>query len=263
MDMRKNAVKWKLNKGQFVFGTMIKETLNLAVVDVLEIAGFDYFVIDMEHARYDMETIADILQYARRSDLTGVVRVPQLNYAYVAKALDMGAEGIWVPHLDTAEEAGQLVDYGKYPPQGSRGAAVPIFRQKEYQQAESPAAYYQGCNDEVLLIAQIESSRAVDNVAQIAGVDGIDVCMMGTNDLSLDVGYPGQGKHPEVKKAIRQVVDACQKANIASGNHIGNLDELRYWMNQGMQMITYTYDTQLIINSGKEALKILKEGIPA
>ena len=258
--MRKNAVKWKLNNGQFAFGTMIKETLNPGIVDVLEITGFDYFVIDMEHARYDMETIADILQYARRSNLTGVVRIPQLNYAYVAKALDMGAEGIWVPHVDTADEAGQLVDFGKYPPQGRRGAAVPIFRQQEYQQAASPAAYYQGCNDEVLLIAQIESARAVENVAQIAGVDGIDVCMMGTNDLSLDLGYPGQGNHPEVKKATRQVVDSCKNANIASGNHVGSLDDLQYWMNQGMQMITYTYDTQLIINSGKQALEILKKG---
>ncbi len=261
--MRKNAVKRKLNNGQFVFGTMIKETLNPGIVDVLEIAGFDYFVIDMEHARYDMETISYILQYARRSDLIGVVRVPQLTYAYVAKALDMGAEGIWVPHVDTADEAGQLVDFGKYPPQGSRGAAVPIFRQKEYQQAESAAAYYQGCNDEVLLIAQIESARAVDNVAQIAGVDGIDVCMLGPSDLSLDMGYPGQKSNPEVKKAIQHVVDSCQKANIASGNHIGSLEELQYWMNQGMQMITYTYDTQLIIDSGKEALKILKKGIHA
>jgi len=252
-----------LNNGQFAFGTMIKETLNPGIVDVLEITGFDYFVIDMEHARYDMETIADILQYARRSNLTGVVRIPQRNYAYVAKALDMGAEGIWVPHLDTADEAGQLVDFGKYPPQGSRGAAVPIFRQQEYQQAESPTAYYQECNDEVLLIAQIESARAVENVAQIAGVDGIDVCMMGTNDLSLDMGYPGQGNHPEVKNATRQVVDACKNAGIASGNHVGSLDDLQYWMNQGMQMITYTYDTQLIINSGKEALKILKKGIDA
>ena len=259
--MRKNAVKAKLKNGQFAFGTMIKETLNLGIVDVLELTGFDYFVIDMEHARYGMETIADILQYARKSSITGVVRVPQLNYAYVAKALDMGAEGIWVPHVDTADEAAQLVSFGKYPPRGIRGAAVPIFRQNEYQQAESPTAYYQGCNDEVLLIAQIESAQAVDNVSEIAGIAGIDVCMMGTNDLSLDMGYPGQGRHPEVKKAIGQVVDSCKQANIASGNHISSLDELRYWMQQGMRMITYSFDSQLIIDSGKAALNILKEGI--
>ena len=260
--MRKNAVKFKLTNGQCVFGTMIKETLNLGIVDVLEIAGFDYFVIDMEHARYDMETIADILQYTRKSDITGVVRIPRLGYAYVAKALDLGAEGIWVPHVDTPEEAGQLVSFGKYPPQGIRGAAVPIFRNKDFQQAESAAAYYQGCNDEVLLIAQIESAQAIGNVAAIAATPGIDVCMMGTNDLSLDMGYPGQGTHPEVKNAVQQVVDACKKANIVSGNHIGSLEELRHWMQQGMQMITYSFDSQLIIDSAKAALRTLKEAIP-
>ena len=190
--MRKNAAKSKLKNGQCAFGTMIKEILNLGIVDVLEIAGFDYFVIDMEHARYDMETIADILQYTRKSDITGVIRIPRLDYAYVAKALDLGAEGIWVPHVDTPEEAGQLVSSGKYPPEGIRGAAVPIFRNKAYQQAQSAAAYYQGCNDEVLLIAQIESAQAIENVEAIAGTPGIDVCMMGTNDL-IGHGLSGAG----------------------------------------------------------------------
>jgi 2-keto-3-deoxy-L-rhamnonate aldolase RhmA len=258
--MRKNAVKRKLKKGEFMFGTMIKETLNIGMVDILEIAGFDYMVIDMEHARYDMVTIADILQYARKSDITGIVRVPELNYAYVAKALDMGAEGIWVPHVDTEDEARQIVAYGKYPPQGRRGAAIPTFRLKDYQQAESPSAYYQMCNEEVLLIAQIESSKAIANVEKIAAVAGIDICMLGTNDLSLEMGYPGQGGHPEVKKAVQQVVAACKKSNIASGNHIASIDMLRYWMEQGMRMITYAYPPTMIIDRGKEALKLLKKG---
>ena len=258
--MRKNAVKCKLKNGEFIFGTMIKETLNIGIVDVLEIAGYDYFVIDMEHARYDMVHIADILQYARKSDITGIVRIPELNYAYVAKALDMGAEGIWTPHVDTEEQARQLVAYGKYPPQGKRGSAVPTFRLREYQQAESPAAYFQMCNEEVLLIAQIESAQAVADVEKIAAVEGIDVCMMGTNDLSLDMGIPGQGGHPELKKAVQQVVDACKKAKIASGNHIAGVDTLRYWMGQGMRMITYTYPPTMIIDRSREVLKQLKDG---
>ena len=129
-----------------------------------------------------------------------------------------------------------------------------------FQQADSPAAYFQMCNSEVLLIAQIESSEAVANVEKIAAVEGIDVCMMGTNDLSLDMGCPEQGNHPEVKKAVQQVVDACKKANIASGNHIAGIDTLRYWMQQGMRMITYTYPPTMIIDRSREALKLLKEG---
>lgn len=258
--MRSNMVKGKLKKGEFVFGTMIKEILNIGIVDILELAGFDYFVIDMEHARYDMVHIADILQYARKSEITGIVRIPVLNYSHIAKALDMGAEGIWVPHIDTEEEARQIVQYGKYPPQGVRGAAVPTFRVKEMRQCQSPADYYKFCNDEILLIAQIESKQAVGNVAGIASVDGIDVCMMGCNDLSLDLGYPGQGGHPEVQNEVRKVVDACKQAKIASGNHIAGIDTLRHWMGQGMQMITYNYESNLIIDKGKEALKTLKEG---
>lgn len=258
--MRQNAVKRKLKKGEFVFGTMIKEETVLGIVDVLEISGYDYFVIDMEHARYDMATIADLLQYARKSEITGVVRIPELNYAYVAKALDMGAEGIWVPHIDTVEEAQQLVRFGKYPPQGARGAAVPPFRLKEFQAIGNPAAYFEACNEEVLLIAQIESGQAIGDIDNIAAVEGIDVLMMGTQDLSLDLGFPGQGSHPEVKGAVQKVVDACKKANIASGNHIAGVDQLRYWMEQGMRMITYTYPPSMIISHSKEVLAKLKEG---
>ena len=82
--------------------------------------------------------------------------------------------------------------------------------------------------------------------------------MMGTQDLSLDMGYPGQGTHPEVRAAIQKVVDACQKNGKASGNHIANIDELRYWIGKGMCMITYSYETNLIIEKGRDALKALK-----
>ncbi|MBW1695401.1 MAG: hypothetical protein JRH18_07020 [Deltaproteobacteria bacterium] len=258
--MRQNAVKRKLKNDEFVFGTMIKEMLTNPIVDLLELAGFDYFVLDMEHARYDMPIITGILQYARKSAITGIVRIPELNYSNVAKALDMGAEGIWVPHIDTEQEAADLVQYAKYPPEGRRGAAVPPFRLKELQAAEDHASYFKGCNDEVLLIAQIESRQAIGNVAKIAAVPGIDVCMMGTMDLSLDMGYPGKGGHPEMKKAIQKVVDACKEANIASGTHIAGIDMIRYWMQQGMRMITCSYESNFIIDRGKEVLKLMKEG---
>ena len=128
--MRVNEIKKKLKNNEPVFGIMIKEARNVNIAEILEIAGFDYFVIDMEHAFYDMSDITEILQFARKSRITAVVRIPRLDYAYVAKTLDMGAEGIWVPHLDTVEQARDLVAFGKYPPEGKRGAAVPVFRVK-------------------------------------------------------------------------------------------------------------------------------------
>ncbi len=256
--MRINKIKKKLKNNEPVFGIMIKEARNINIAEILEMAGFDYFVIDMEHAFYDMSDITSLLQFARKTEITSVVRIPRLDYAYVAKTLDMGAEGIWVPHLDTVEEARQLVSFGKYPPEGKRGAAIPVFRQKERQEFKAAADYFRAVNDETLLIAQMESSVAIDNVEAITAVDGIDVAMMGTQDLSLDMGYPGQGQNPEMRAAVQKVVDACRKNGKASGNHIPGIDDLRYWIGQGMRMITYSYETNLIIEKGREALKALK-----
>jgi 2-keto-3-deoxy-L-rhamnonate aldolase RhmA len=256
--MRANKIKKKLKNNEPVFGIMIKEARNIGIAEILEIAGFDYFVIDMEHAFYDMSNITEILQFARKIDITGVVRIPRLDYAYVAKTLDMGAEGIWVPHLDTAQQAKDLVRFGKYPPEGIRGAAVPAFRLKERQEFKAAADYFRAVNDETLLIAQIEGREAIGNIGAITAVPGIDVAMMGTQDLSLDLGYPGQETHPEMKAAIQKVVDACKKNGKASGNHIANIDELRYWIGQGMRMITYSYETNLIMEKGRDVLKALK-----
>jgi 2-keto-3-deoxy-L-rhamnonate aldolase RhmA len=205
-----------------------------------------------------MSNITEILQFARKIDITGVVRIPRLDYAYVAKTLDMGAEGIWVPHLDTVEQAKDLVRFGKYPPEGIRGAAVPAFRLKDRQEFKQAADYFRYANDETLLIAQIEGREAIGNIEAITAVPGIDVAMMGTQDLSLDMGYPGQETHPEMKAAIQKVVDAAKKNGKASGNHIANIDELRYWIGQGMRMITYSYETNLIMEKGREVLKTLK-----
>ena len=256
--MRINKIKKKLKNNEPVFGIMIKEARNINIAEILEIAGFDYFVVDMEHAFYDMSDLTSLLQFARKTEITSVVRIPRLDYAYVAKTLDMGAEGIWVPHLDTAEQARQLVSFGKYPPEGSRGAAIPVFRQKERQEFKEAADYFRAVNDETLLIAQMESREAIGNVEAITAVDGIDVAMMGTQDLSLDMGYPGQGQNPEMRAAVQKVVDACRKNGKASGNHIPGIDDLRYWIGQGMRMITYSYETNLIIEKGREALKALK-----
>jgi len=256
--MRINKIKKKLKNNEPVFGIMIKEARNINIAEILEIAGFDYFVVDMEHAFYDMSDLTSLLQFARKTEITSVVRIPRLDYAYVAKTLDMGAEGIWVPHLDTAEQAKALVSYGKYPPEGSRGAAIPVFRQKERQEFKAAADYFKAVNDETLLIAQMESREAIGNVEAITAVPGIDVAMMGTQDLSLDMGFPGQGQNPEMRAAVQKVVDACRKNGKASGNHIPGIDDLRYWIGQGMRMITYSYETNLIIEKGREALKALK-----
>ena len=246
--------------GEFAFGTMIKDAFSVNVAELLAMAGFDYFVIDMEHAAYDIPRIYDILLYARKCPISSVVRIPVLEYSNVARALDMGAECIWVPHVDTPGMARDLVRFAKYPPVGVRGAAVPLFRKQEYQQAESATAYYEALNNETMLIAQIESREGVEYVEAIVGVDGIDVAMIGTQDLSLDMGLAGAGSHPDVDAAVQRVVDACKAHGKVSGNHLQKVEPLRGWMEQGMRRITYSYETNMIVERSRAALAELKQG---
>jgi 2-dehydro-3-deoxyglucarate aldolase/4-hydroxy-2-oxoheptanedioate aldolase len=213
--MRINKIKKKLKNNEPVFGIMIKEARNINIAEILEIAGYDYFVIDMEHAFYDMSDIADILQFARKTDITAVVRIPRLDYAYVAKALDMVPEGIWSPISTRWRRHGKLVRFGSIP-EGRRGAAVPVFRQKERAEFKQAADYFRAVNEETLLIAQIESREAIGNVEAITAVEGIDVAMMGTQDLSTWVSRPGN--HPsESPPEGRRCLPEKRKA---SGNHI-------------------------------------------
>jgi 2-keto-3-deoxy-L-rhamnonate aldolase RhmA len=104
----------------------------------------------------------------------------------------------------------------------------------------------------------MESGRAIKNVEAITAVPGIDVAMMGTQDLSLDLGYAGKANHTEMRAAVQKVVDACKKNGKASGNHVPGIEDLRYWIGQGMQMITWSYETNMIIDRGREALKLLR-----
>ena len=256
--MRKNNLKRKLQSGQSVFGTMITETTETTIVDLMERMGFDFFVIDMEHSRYDMPLVANILQYALRSPVTSVVRVPVLSYQNVAKVLDLGAESIWVPHVDTPEQARELVQYAKYPPVGVRGGCVPIFRGQDRDKFETTKAYVEACNEEVMLIAQMESAQACDNAAEIAATPGIDALTMGSLDLSLDMGLPGETGHPDVMAATQKVLDGCKAAGKPAGNHLPDMALTQEWMKRGMRFITYNTDSGLLIEAGQRALSTLK-----
>ncbi len=136
-----------------------------------------------------------------------------------------------------------------------------MFRQLEYQQAESPSVYFRTLNEETLFILQIENLQAVENVEEIITVPGVDVAMIGAQDLSLDMGLAGQANHPQMVEAAQRVSDACCKHGVVSGNHLQAIGPLVDWMKRGMRMIVYSYETNLMLERGKEVLKALKDNI--
>ncbi|MCC7347550.1 MAG: hypothetical protein IT538_09160 [Variibacter sp.] len=195
---RPNALKQKLLAGKKVVGcwSMIGSPV---VTEILGLAGFDFLLIDQEHGLGDPTSLVAQLQAINTTPATSVVRIPWNDHVYIKRVLDAGVEGIMVPSIETAEEARAAVAACLYPPAGRRGAASSSARASGYGTAPD---YVATCAENMLLVLQIESAKAVENIDAICAVPGVDVVFIGPHDLSGTVGQLGNLKHPEVAALI-------------------------------------------------------------
>ena len=254
--MRENKVKRALKRGETVVGTMISEVRNSSIAQIMKVDGFDFFFIDMEHGSFSMETVADIIMAARLADIAPFIRVPDLEYFLLSRPLDAGAQGLMVPRVDTPDDVRHMVSFMKYPPVGERGCAV--TRGHSDYLSPHTAEFIKHANEETLVIVQIESGMAIDHIEEMVSIPGVDVALIGPNDLSISLGIPGQPTHPKEIEAIDKMIAACLKHDVAAGIHIGNIDQLKGWMDKGMRFITYSSDVNFLL-SGAAGCKALKE----
>ena len=210
---RKNTLKQRLIDGEKVLGcwTMIG---NPRVVEILSLAGFDYLVLDQEHGLGDPSTLEAQLHAMSATPTVGVVRVPWNDHVYLKRVLDVGAEAVLIPSIDTADEARAAVAACLYPPRGRRGTASSSVRASSYGMAPD---YVATCADELLIACQIESATAVANIDAILAVEGIDLMFIGPFDLSATVGQMGNLKHPEVAALIERAEAAIRAAGRPMG----------------------------------------------
>ena len=223
------------------------------LVEMCGHAGFDFVVIDNEHGPSGTETIEHMIRAARGAGVLPVVRTYEDD---ILRVLDMGASGIQVPQVDTAEQARHVVALAKYPPMGIRGAAFSTraagfgFFGGERQIADA--------NQGTAVIVQAESRTAIDNIDAIAAVPGVDVVFFGPNDLSFSMGHPGQMNHPEVVEAIEHGIRRTVAAGAAAGVIAMNPAEFARWAKVGARYMP-TVTTALIGN----ALRSVTQGIRA
>lgn len=213
-------LKSKLASGEKIYGTMLRVVRNPAILDMAKAAGFDYVMFDAEYPNYSIETFHDMCLHGNALGLNCFVRVPQNGKDYVSRYLDCGATGIMVPMTETKAQAEELVRWSKYPPLGDRGFAAggaPVGYLAGVKHADAMAAG----NGSVLSIAQIETRTAIENVEAIAAVEGIDVLLIGPNDLSISMGVPGDTMNPVMLEAIDKVAAACEKYGKHFAIHAG------------------------------------------
>lgn len=232
--------KSRLKQGQSLFGTML--TLDSSdVAELLALTGFDWLFIDGEHGPFETSGIKAILQaVACRSAC--LVRVPSHDEVHIKKALDVGAQGIIAPQVNTADQAKAIVSACRYPPLGSRGAGLA----RAHGFGTQARQYNSAANDQVVVVIQAEHHEAVANIESLVAVEGIDAILVGPNDLSASLGKPGQVNDPEVVDSIRHVAKCCRAAGVPLGIFGMNAAAVRPWQEEGFTLLVAGIDTVLL-----------------
>ncbi len=256
--MRTNQVKRALASGDVAIGTMCFEFNTVGIGRIAAEAGAEFIVYDMEHTGWSIETIRMLMATSRAAEIVPLVRVPATQYHLLSRPLDVGAMGLMVPMVESEQQARLVVQSAKYPPDGARGAA---FRLAHDDYADGDiVTKMRSANDEVLLIAQIETSAGIAEADRIAQVDGIDVLWIGHFDLTASLGIPGQFTHPDYLRAVDTVLDACARYGKTAGMMPGDVETAKTLLGQGFRALAYSGDLWIYSQALKQGITAIRSG---
>lgn len=231
------------------FGTWISSS-SLVALDALNGLGFDWFMIDTEHAHVNPETLAAMVALLTAGGAAPIVRVGEVDQYLVKQALDAGAQGILVPLVNSEAEARRVVSYAKYPPTGVRGIASAAAT----RYGKELGSYLRRANGDLLVGVQIETREALANVDAIAAVDGVDLVFVGPQDLTLNLGLMDDRKDPLVRDAMRRVADAATRHGKAAGTLVVDADEKKVAVELGYRFVGLASDVRFLINGARALL---------
>jgi 2-dehydro-3-deoxyglucarate aldolase/4-hydroxy-2-oxoheptanedioate aldolase len=254
--MRENPVKAALKAGKTVVGAGIGVAPNPLVVRIMANAGYDFLFIDTEHALISPENLIAVVQMARACGISPIVRPNDNEYHLIANALDSGADGLIIPRIETAEQAARLISYAKYPPLGIRGCGGTAFFDMKPPSDWSAGLVW--LNEQTLICPQVESVTAIENLEKTLAIPGIDVIVIGPQDLSISLGVPGQHGHPKEIEAIDHVIAVCKKHGVPCGIVMGSGDLAKPWVEKGMQFVVAGTDQGMLLQTGTKNVQIVR-----
>ena len=228
-------------------GAMIFEFFSPGIPIILKNAGCEFIIFDMEHGGLSLEQFKVLATISNSNQISPLIRIPEVSYNYVARALYLGASGIMAPMVNTAEEAMKVVKSSKYPPEGIRGAGFG-FAHDNYNN-QNPLKYINKANDELINIIQIETKYGLENVESIAAINGVDCLWVGHFDLTNFLGIPGDFTSSIYLDAIKRVVDAGKINKKSLGIMVNNNDELEMYSELGFNMIAVGTEMNILSRS--------------
>jgi 4-hydroxy-2-oxoheptanedioate aldolase len=248
MEFPTNKFKANLKSGRQQVG-LWSSLSSAAATEILCDSGFDWVLIDTEHAPNETPMVADQLRAASMGTASPVVRPAWNDVVILKRLLDIGVQTLLVPFIQSADEAARAVAATRYPPRGIRGVAS-VHRANRYGRTPD---YFKRADDEMCVLVQLETRTAVDALEEIAAVEGVDAVFIGPSDLAASLGYLGNNAHPEVRGTIEQ---ACRRAQ-AIGKPIGILAPIeadaRTYLDMGFAFVAVGSDV-VVLRKGCDAL---------
>ena len=253
VSLKQMARSRKLKLGHFIV-----EFATPGIGHIVKSAGGEFALFDLEHSGFSFETVKSAIRYFEAAGVAVICRVPSKNYDHIARACDMGAEGIMVPMVGSPEEARAILDCMKYYPEGKRGVALQVahdnYRPGDVAKKQAAA------NERTTLFCQIETAEGVRNADKIAALPGVDCLWVGHFDLSVSLGIPGEFDNPKFTKAIDRVIAAARKHGKSLGRLVPTVEVGLQLHAAGFDFICYSGDVWVLHNALAEAVGQLRAG---
>ena len=254
--MKKSHIKDKMKSGNVCLGTWLFLP-SPDVVEIIGLAGLDFVVIDMEHSPITYENTSSMIAAAESQGIAPYVRISELNASHILRTLDTGAHGIQIPHVETAEDAREIIQYSKYHPLGERGMA-PSTRAGKYT-LKTDKQLLKKANDETLIVLTLENQISLDNVAEMTEIEGVDVIYIGPYDLSQAMGLPGEVDHPDVVNNMERIFSYINKTGKIAGSFANTPERASRLKDIGVNYLTCETDGTLLRSAFHELKnKIMK-----
>lgn len=247
--MNQERLRQALAAKEVLYGTWV-QTPSAEVVEILGWSGWDFVILDLEHGPYGPEGLPHLIRAAEASETAPFVRVPLSAPHEVGKALDLGAAGIVIPGVRSADDGAAAVRLTRFPPKGSRGSS-PSTRQLHYS-AVPFASLTEKDAPQPLMVLQVEARLATSDLGSILAIEGLDVVFIGPYDLSTSLGLPGQFDHPKVREAISEIVDRAGERGVAVGIWVPDAPSARFWVDHGVRFVTVSNNELLLFKASSD-----------
>ncbi len=259
--MKSQSLKDMLKSPDVKIGNFIVEFATPGIGHILKTAGCDFAFFDMEHSGFSFETLKSAIRYFEAAGVAVIVRVPAQENDMLARACDMGAEGLIAPMISTVAQAQAMVDSIKYHPRGKRGVGLQIAH--DNYRAAPVAEALNNANERTAVICLIETAEGADNAEAIAAIPDVDCLWVGHFDLSVSLGIPGDFNHPKFQAAMAKIIGAAKKHKKSMGRLVPNVEQGIALYKQGFDFICYSGDVWVLREGLSAASKAIREGVKA